>query len=43
VAVAVLSYTVLDRLLDTTFVVLLLSSLQILALGFLADLVNRRR
>ena len=43
IAVAVLSYTVLDRLLDTTFVVLLLSSLQVLALGFLADLVNRRR
>ena len=42
-AVAILSYTILDRFLDTTFVVLLLSSLQVLALGFLADLVNRRR
>ncbi|MFH1740644.1 MAG: glycosyltransferase family 2 protein [bacterium] len=43
VVVAILSYTVLSRLLDTTFVVLLISSLQFLALGFLADLVNRRR
>ena len=41
--VAILSYTILERFLDTTFVVLLLSSMQFLALGFLADLINRRR
>ncbi len=43
VGVAVICYSLGIRFLDTTFVVLLLSSLQLLALGFLADLVNRRR
>ena len=41
--VAIYCYALDIRFLDTTFVVLLLSSLQLLALGFLADLVNRRR
>ncbi len=43
IAVAICSYTFLERFLDTTFVVLLFASLQFFALGLLADLINRRR
>ena len=43
IAVAVVSLTMMERLLDTTFVVLLFASLQFFALGLLADLINRKR